>query len=182
VTWSFLFPPIFLEQNKVLQQSNRELGEKIQRLTNGVERLVSEMHGVRTGRNDEAFARIGAVDATPDLPTVSGEAALFYIFTASQIGEQLGFHASQIGFLLGVKGLKWAGDGTFQEIGRATKPSQSKYWHREVPERLRRVLDEGRPEKYGITSKAILTMFRNWKARNAGRDLREKLDTTDVAH
>ncbi len=146
----------FREQNELLQANNRELSDKLQLLTNSVERLVHEMDGVRTGRSEEAFAESVAASATPDLPTVSAEAALFYIYTAGQIGGQLGFHCSQIGLLLGPKGLKWAGEGTYQEIGRTTNPSHSKFWHKEVPERLRRILNEGDPEKYEIKTKAVL--------------------------
>jgi hypothetical protein len=90
----------FREQNELLRKNNTELTDRIQRLTNGVESLVLEMNGVRTGKKEEAFARVANVDSSPDLPSVSAEAALIYIFTAKQIGEKLGFHCSQIGLLL----------------------------------------------------------------------------------
>lgn len=182
----------FREQNEILRVHNqeqrdrireqgdrlKEQGERIQRLTNGVERLVAEMHGVRTGKKEEAFARVGGMGAAPDLPTISAEAALIYTQTSKQIGLELGFHASQIGLLLSAKGLRWAGDGDYQEIGRSTSPSHSKFWHREVPERLRRVLDENRPEKYGITDKSVLAVFRRWKERHAKHELLESLEPT----
>jgi hypothetical protein len=172
----------FREQNEILLESNRDLSEKMQRLTTGIEHLVAEMHGVRTGRKEEAFARIGSVGASPDLPTVSGEAALIYIYTAGQIGEQLGFHCSQIGLLLSARGLGWVGNGDYQEIGRTTSQSQSKFWHMEVPDRLRKILDEGNPTKYGITTKAVLTMFRKWKERSINHELLDALPTTEAPH
>lgn len=155
----------FRDQNEILRSNNRELKEQLQRLTNGVERLVGEMHGVRTGTKERAFARICGKDGSPDLPTVRGEAALWYTHTASTIGRELGFHSSQIGLLLGSKGLNWAGNGDYQEIGRATSISQSKFWHEEVPDLLRAILDENDPGKYRITSKVVLTIFRKWKDR-----------------
>lgn len=161
----------FREQNQILRDNNKELSDQIRRLTTGVESLVREMHGVRTGAKEEAFARVTGVGAAPDLPTVSAEAALIYIYTAKQIGEMLGFHCSQIGFLLSARGLNWVGNGDYQEIGRTTGASQSKFWHREVPDRLRKILDENKPEKYGIREKPILTMFRRWQERKLTADL-----------
>ena len=98
---------------------------------------VGEMKGVRTGKKEEAFARVGASDASPDLPTVSAEAALIYTQTAGEIGKILNFHATQIGLLLGSRGLGWAGNGDYQEPGRHKKDTQTKWWHRDVPARLR---------------------------------------------
>lgn len=172
----------FREQNALLQENNRSLSDKIQKLTNGVEALVAEMHGVRTGKKDEAFARICGVGTSPDLPTVGAEAALFYIYTAKQIGEKLGFHCSQIGLLLSNKGLGWAGNGDYQEIGRCTSQSQSKFWHREVPDRLRRILDENNPTKYGITTKGVLTIFKKWKERAARDTLLQNLESPTNVH
>lgn len=154
----------FREQNELLRLANEAMASRLERLTNGIETLVSEMHGVRTGKKEEAFARVAGLDCKPDLPTVSAEAALVYTLTASQIGEELGFHASQIGLLLGSKGLRWAGNGDYQEIGRTTKASAPKFWHYEVPRRLRAVLDENRPDKLEIKSKAVLAIFRKWEA------------------
>jgi hypothetical protein len=98
----------FREQNQLLKDlnagllsSNRDMSDKVQRLTVGIERLIAEMNGVRTGAKDEAFARVGSSDAAPDLPTVSAEAALIYTCTSEEIGKALGFNASQIGVLLG---------------------------------------------------------------------------------
>lgn len=56
-----------------------------------------------------------------------------------------GFRASEIGVLLGAKGLRWAGDGAYRELGLDVGPNHTKFWHREVPEWLRRVLDENNP-------------------------------------
>ncbi|MRI56547.1 hypothetical protein D8770_21665 [Methylobacterium sp. DB1607] len=179
----------FREQNEILRAEHREQsgrireqgerlreqGEMIQRLTKGVERLVDELHGVRTGKAEEAFARVGGADASPDLPTVSAEASLVYTCTAKSIGAELGFNASQIGTLLGAKGLRWAGNGAFQELGRAVGPNHTKFWHRDVPGRLRRILDEGRPERLGITDKAVLAVFRRWRERRGGPDLLDRI-------
>ncbi len=157
----------FREQNELLQANNKDLADRLQRLTTGIECLIGEMHGVRTGKKEEAFARIAGLDASPDLPTVSAEAALVYTLTASQIGEQLGFHPTQIGLLLGAKGVRWVGNGDYQEIGRTTKATASKYWHFEVPTRLAKILDDGDPEKFSITSKSVLAIYRRWKERKA---------------
>jgi hypothetical protein len=172
----------FREQNEILRSHNQEQNERIQRLTNGIECLVAEMQGVRTGQREEAFARVGGVDTDPDLPTVSAESALFYIYTAKQIGEQLGLHSSQVGSLLGPRGLRWAGNGDHQEIGRTTNPNHSKFWHREVPARLIRVLNENKPERFGITNKAVLTIFRKWKERQESTELLHQLEPTSNPH
>lgn len=161
----------FRAQNEILHANNKEQGERIQRLTVGVERLVAEMHGVRTGTQEQAFARVGGMNCDPDLPTVSAEAALFYTYTAKQIGSELGFHSSQIGMLLGPRGLKWAGNGDYQEIGRSTSPGHSKFWHKDVPSHLRRIFDEGKPEKYGITHGAVLSMFRKWSHKKTAEKM-----------
>lgn len=163
----------FQEQNKLLREmnaglqgSNRDLSEKVQRLTVGIERLVGEMHGVRTGTKDEAFARVGSSEAAPDLPTVAAEAAVIYTLTSGEIGADLGgFTASQIGLLLSPRGLGWAGNSAYQELARHKKPSQTKFWHHEVPARLRQILNDGAPEKWGIVNKAVLAIFRIWKAK-----------------
>lgn len=178
----------FREQNDMLRESNRdqaarireqgerlqdqgerlkEQGEMVRRLTRGVELLVSELQGVRTGKREEAFARVGDSGCAPDLPTVSAEAALVYTHTARTIGDELGFSASQVGTLLGAKGLGWAGNGDHQEMGRPTGPGQSKFWHRDTPTRLRRIFDEGDPGKYGITNGTCLAAFRKWRALRA---------------
>ena len=172
----------FCEQNDLLRQMNQSLSEKVQRLTTGVERLVDEMHGVRTGKKEEAFARVSPSDASPDLPTVSAEAALLYTLTAGDIGQELGFRASQIGLLLSMRGLGWAGDGDYQEIGRHKRQNLTKFWHRDVAAKLRKVLDENAPEKHGIKDKAALAMFRRWDERKASRELLEKLEPTDTPH
>lgn len=175
----------FREQNQILRAERQEQsarvqeqgerlqrqGEMIERLTRGVELLVTELHGLRTGKADEAFARVAGSGASPDLPTVSAEAAVIYTCTAASIGRHLGFRASEIGVLLGAKGLRWAGDGAYQELGRDVGPNHTKFWHREVPGRLRRILDENNAGRYGITDKSVLAVFRKWKARRSGPDL-----------
>lgn len=155
----------FREQNEILHSNNAQLRDQLQRLTNGVERLVTEMHGVRTGEKDEAFARVAGIDASPDLPTVSAEAALLYTETSKSIGAALGFHASQIGQLLGPAGLGWVGKSEFQELGRKCSQNQTKFWHREVPSRLRVILDANQPHELGVTSPGALSIFRRWQLR-----------------
>ena len=172
----------FRKQNEMLMNNNCKLNEQLKRLTNGVECLAKEMHGFRTGKSEEAFARVAGVDASPDLPTVSAEAALIYTLTAAQIGAELGFHSSQIGLLLSPKGLGWAGNGDYQEIGRTINPSHSKFWRREVPARLCVVLDEGRPEKLNIKAKAVLTIFRKWGERRFNCELLAMLESTTPTH
>lgn len=171
----------FSEQNQLLRQNNKDLTDQIQRLTNGVENLAQQMDGVRTGKKDEAFARVAGIDARPDLPTVGGEAALYYIYTAKQIGNILGFQASQIGLLLGAKGLGWAGNGDYQEIGRTVSASQSKFWHREVPDRLSKVLHENNPAKHGIKNKSVLSIFRKWQEQLQQAEL-AKVELSDQPH
>lgn len=158
---------------RVREQGERliEQNEMIRRLMRGVDRLVEELHGVRTGKAEEAFARVGGAGASPDLPSVSAEAALIYTCTSKSIGAELGFQASQIGALLGPGGLRWAGNGDFQEIGRAVGPNHTKFWHRDVPARLRRILDENDPTRHRITNGAVLAIFRKWRERKGGPDL-----------
>lgn len=172
----------FRDQNDLLREMNATLSEKVQRLTNGIERLVDEMHGVRTGKKEEALARVGSSEVPADLPTVSAEAALIYTLTASEIGEELGFRASQIGLLLSARGLGWAGNSDYQELTRHKKITQTKFWHRDLASRLRHVLDEGSPGKHGITDKGVLAIFRRWKERQAERALLDSLEPTDSPH
>ena len=172
----------FREQATLLREINQSLSERVQRLTVGVERLVDEMHGVRTGKKEEAFARVAASDASPDLPTVSAEAALIYTLTSDAIGRELGFHSSQIGLLLSHRGLAWAGNGDYQEIGRNTKRSQTKFWHRDVPKFLRKVLDERSPGELGITDKSVLAIFRKWRELKSENDLLDSLHLSDPPH
>ena len=159
----------FREQNTLLRDQNNDLASRLNRLSNGIERLVEEMHGVRTGKKEEAFARVGGSDCSPDLPTVCAESALLYTETSTTIGNFLGFHASQIGLLLGPQGLNWAGNGDFQEIGRSTNKGITKFWHRDVPGQLQRVLNENNPQKYGITKKSVLSIFKKWKISTSSK-------------
>ncbi|MGD0433575.1 MAG: hypothetical protein ABSA58_21045 [Acetobacteraceae bacterium] len=170
------------EQNQLLRDLNQLLSDKVQRLTTGVEHLVEEMHGVRTGKKEEAFARVGPAGAPPDLPTVSAEAAVIYTHSAEDIGKELGFRASEIGVLLGSRGLCWAGNGDYQELGRHKKKSQQKWWHREVPERLRKVLDAGITANAGTKDKSVLAVFRKWKQRKENQDLLEEMDLATTPH
>jgi hypothetical protein len=149
----------FREQNELLRAMNASLSERVQRLTTGIERLVDEMHGVRTGRKEEAFAKVGPSETPTDLPTVLAEAALIYTLTSSEIGEMLGFRASQIGLLLSARGLGWAGNSDYQELTRHKKAGQTKFWHRDIADRLRRVLDAQAPDQLGISDKGALAIF-----------------------
>lgn len=89
------------EQNRSLMASLEAMHAKVDRLTNGMERLIHEMHGVRTGRREEAFARVGGPNCPVDLPTVRPDPALIYSQTAADVGNALGFRPSEIGLLLG---------------------------------------------------------------------------------
>lgn len=172
----------FREQNQLLRDMNQALTEKVQRLTAGVEHLVEEMHGVRTGKKEEAFARVGPAGASADLPTVSAEAAVIYTYSAEEIGNELGFRASEIGVLLGPRGLGWAGNGDYQELARHKKQSQQKWWHREVPERLRKVLDSGPPDNLAIRDKSVLAVFRKWVERRANIEMLDRAAPTTAPH
>jgi hypothetical protein len=59
-----------VEQNRLLMESQKVMHDKVDRLTKGLDRLVHEMHGIRTGQRDEAFARVGDNGCAIDLPTV----------------------------------------------------------------------------------------------------------------
>ena len=173
----------FREQNEVVRATNNQLSAQVQRLMTGIDRLIGEMDGVRTGKKEEAFARVGSLDESVDLPTVAAEAALLYTFTAAEIGTQLdGLRASQVGLLLSKKGLNWAGDGDYQELSRHKKPSQTRFWHFDVPKRLHKILLENQPAKYGITDKTILTLFRNWNANQVNLCRLAALDGTTPSH
>ncbi len=140
---------------------------KIDRLTNGIDRLVSEMHGIRTGEKDEAFARVGGFGCAVDLPTVKPDAALVYPLSAADIGEELGFSPSEVGTLLGRRGLGWADNADFQEVTRRKRPSSQRYWVADMPQRLVKILDSNDPGHFGIRDKAVIAMFRKWDERRA---------------
>jgi hypothetical protein len=156
-----------LEQNRRLIESHEAMHAKIDRLTNGIDRLVQEMHGIRTGAKDEAFARVAGFGCPADLPTVRPEAALIYTLTAAEIGAQLGFRASEIGALLGQRGLKWADNSDFQEITRRKRDSQTRYWVADMPRRLSQILDTNNPSHFAIQEKAVLAIFRKWARRKS---------------
>lgn len=65
------------------------------------------------------------------------------------------------------RGLGWAGNGDYQEIGRQVGPGATKFWHRSVLGRLCKILDENQPDKYGIRDKTVLSIFRKWEHRKA---------------
>lgn len=160
---------LLLEMNKRISEENRSISDKVQRLTTGIERLLNEMHGMRTGKKSEAFARVGGADAPPDLPTVSAESAVIYTLTAKDIGQELDIHSSQIGLLLSAKGLNWAGIGDYQEINRNQRRTLPKFWHHELPDKLRKILGENLPECHEIKDAAILAIFRKWNLNSMSR-------------
>ncbi len=152
------------EQNRQLLDSHKALHEKVDRLTNGIHRLVEEMHGVRTGTRTEAFARVGGTDCSTDLPTVKPDPALIYPYTASEISEALGtFNASEIGLLLGPRGLKWADNPDYQEITRRKRASQQRFWVYDIQQKIVAELSRNEPGAQGITDKAVLAIFRKWQ-------------------
>ena len=55
----------FRDQNDLLREMNATLSEKVQRLTNGIERLVDEMHGVRTGKKKKRLHGSGPRRSPP---------------------------------------------------------------------------------------------------------------------
>ena len=163
----------FREQNEILREMNGELKnanirliEKIQQLATGVQRLVSEMDGVRNGGKEEAFARVAAMDTCADLPTIQADVANIYCLTSAKIGVMLGFGHNQIGHLLGPSGLRWAGNGDYQEMSR-WEEGHPRYWHADVPNRLREILTKTTPADHGIKSRMVIAVFRQWKARMA---------------
>lgn len=156
---------IIVAQNNRLETLNQQLSDKVSRLLTGMEALLGEVDAVRTGKSDEAFARVARHDEEADLPTIEADAAILYPYTSGEIGAVLGFGATQIGLLLGAQGLKWAGDSAYQEIGR-WKDGRQRYWHKDLPERLTRMLLEHEPDEFGIANKSIRSMFVQFRARH----------------
>ena len=155
----------FREQAESFQKMNADLNAQVKRIMFGLERLLGEVEGVRTGQKEEAFARVTGSDGLPDLPTVSADAALVYTLTSAKIGVILGFTATEIGALLGPKGLGWADNGDYQEVGRWQK-GHTKYWHADVPGKLRKILTEHEPGDLGVTNRVAISMFARWKQRS----------------
>lgn len=153
------------EQNRTLKYSVRDMHSRLDRLTNGLDRLVGEMHGIRTGKRDEAFARVAETGAAADLPTVRPDATLIYGVTATDIGDQLGFRPSEIGLLLSARGLGWADNPDYQEITRRKRATSQRFWVNDMALRLSKVLDENEPDRRGVRDKATLAIFRKWKER-----------------
>ena len=153
-----------LDKVKEMTERNTDQSAKIDRLVKGVEMLVGEMHAFRTGKKDNAFARIARSDEDPDLLRAEADVALYYPHSGTDIGRQLGFTASQIGLLLGAQGLRWADDGDYQELTR-WKEGRTRFWHRDVPMRLHHILAEQEPQEFGITMKSICSMFVVYKTR-----------------
>ena len=121
--------------------------------------------------------------APADLPTVGGEAALFYTLTAADVAEALGgFRASEVGVLLGARGLRWAGNSDYQELARHKKTTLTRFWHKDIVLKIRLILDENMPNKHGISDKLALAVFRKWKKRQAENDLLSSIVTTGSSH
>lgn len=155
-------------QNALLERQNVRLEEKVSRLLVGMDRLLGEVDAVRNGQQDEAFARIARHDEAADLPTIQADAAVIYPYTSGDIGEQLGLSATQIGTLLGRQGLGWGGKGEYEETTR-WKPGRQRYWHKDVPDKLANILLTREPDEFGITNRAIRTMFTRYRTRAAAR-------------
>ncbi len=177
----------FREQNELLRQMNQNLtdmnkglSERVQVLTTGVQRLVGEMDGVRSGNKDQAFARVASNDACADLPTVKADVANLYPFTSAKIGVRLGFGHNQIGLLLGPSGLNWAGNGDYQETTR-WQEGHPRYWHADVPGRLSEILTKTAPSDHGIKNRTVVSMFRQWKQRAATEVLATDKPTSGAA-
>ena len=158
---------VMLERQKtMLAEQNARLEEKVSRLLNGMDRLLGEVDAVRSGQQDEAFARVARHDEDADLPTIQADVAVLYPYTSGDIGERLGFRASQVGMLLGAQGLGWGGRGEYEEMTRWKKGRQ-RYWHKDLPDKLADILLNREPDEFGITSKAIRTMFVRYRERRA---------------
>ncbi|MBI1208896.1 MAG: hypothetical protein GC191_16620 [Azospirillum sp.] len=93
-------------------QSQNEL------LMASIGRLIEELDGVRSGAAEHAFDKIASSDCPADISTVRVDPALIYKFTAEEIGKTLGLTATQVGTLLGSRGLNWADDPVYQEVDR----------------------------------------------------------------
>ncbi|MGF7210809.1 hypothetical protein GGE65_005421 [Skermanella aerolata] len=145
---------IIRTQNAALKGVNDQLIHQVSRLTNGIERLLGEIDAVRTGRQDQAFARIARHDEIADLPTMEAEVALHYPLTSGEVGQVLGFAPAQIGHLLGVNGLRWAENGDYQEMSR-WKRGRMRYWHKDVPDKLKELLATKTPDDFKISNKNI---------------------------
>ncbi len=164
---------ILREMNDRLEKRNAKLVDSIQRIATGVQRLVNEMDGVRSGDKDEAFARVAASDSSSDLPTIQADVANIYCLTSAKIGSELGFGHVQIGQLLGPSGLRWAGNGDYQEMTR-WEEGHPRYWHADVTNKLREILTKTSPSDHDIKSKTVSAIFRQWKAKVATEVLANK--------
>lgn len=149
-----------------LLSANAALSAKVDRLMAGTSRLLEEMNGVRTGTKDEAFAKVIGDDGGADLPKIQADQAIFYPYTSEDIGSVLGFSATEIGQLLGQMGLRWAGNGEYQEMSR-WKIGRTRFWHRDVPERLKIILSEKTADELGIQNSVVRSMFERYQARMA---------------
>ena len=151
------------EHNKTLEQQNQVLSDKIGRLLTGMERLLGEVQAVRTGDQEEAFARVARHDEGADiLPSISADFGLLYPHTSEDVGKLLGFCANEVGLLLGQHGLRWNGDGAYTETTRWRKGRQ-RFWHLDVPAKLKVVLSTRDPDEFGITNKAVRAIFRKYR-------------------
>ncbi len=97
-----------------------------------------------------------------DLPTMEVDAAIIYKYTADEIGTELGLTGSQVGTLLGPRGLAWAGNPAYQEVDRYKKGRQ-KFWHYSVPEKLRNVLSAPSGDQIANTDPRIRAIVRKWR-------------------
>jgi len=156
-------------QNAMLAEQNNRLEEQVSRLLRGMDRLLCEVGAVRNGQQDEAFARVARHDENADLPTIQADVAVLYPYTSGDIGERLGFNASQVGMLLGAQGLRWVGKGEYEETTRWKKGRQ-RFWHKDLPDRLADILLNREPDEFGITNKAIQIMFTRYRQQRVSAE------------
>jgi hypothetical protein len=148
----------FQEQNDLLRKQN-------DLLQNSVQRLIQEVDGVRSGRAEEAFAKVAAVNSNADLPTIEADVCLLYPHTATEIGQIIGLSSHEVGTLLGSHGLNWAGDPTYQEMVRH-KDGRQKFWHHTVPERLKAMLIAPPNDKISTANRRVRAIVRKFRAAN----------------
>lgn len=161
--WKVAATHMMAQNRELLAKISSQEG-KIDRLLRGVEMLTSAMHDFRTGKTDGAYARVARHDEDPDLLRAKADFALEYPYTAAEIGEALKLNGSQVGLLLGDKGLKWAGNPDYQEMARY-KVGRQRFWHKDIVVKLRDILWSREPDELGIVRKEIRAIFAAYKTR-----------------
>ncbi len=136
----------------------------IGRLLRSVDILTSEMHDYRTGKKQEAYARLARHDEEGDLLTAKADPALTYPHASTEIGAMLEMAAPRVGRLLGPDGLKWADNSDYQETTRY-KPGRMRFWHKDIVPKLKDILLNREPDEFGITKKDVRAIFANYKTQ-----------------